>query len=712
MPTRGRIVVVTSDQALVKDISGGPQGGAFEVAAVASAAEAQGKIERRTQSRVSWGLAVDLLTVPASDAETLSAAALQTRCWVPVLLEPEPSFDPAQTLPLRTLGWPLPADFVDKVAAARRPVVFLVEKSVFLARAVELSFKPTGIQPVVMQSAEGLAEYLLQSRRPIAPDQKGLWDRFMETFAERPVPVMAPGTSLGAPVGVVLSHVVAARFDAGRHAAVEVDRRLRERIPDAVCYFVGNLDPVRNAAESLKSRREARLPRAQAELLASLLAAVENQSPAPAKPSILLVDRDIEAVAVLARALMAEGFRVEMARASDEAAGLVNAPGQFHAAVVGLSFAMSFSYGIDEGPNLARRLRAADPDLRLIFMVDLYPLERAVREMSRAIELGADDAVVKPVDPGRLLAGVERALQRRRMALAYAEFSRQAPAHGVEGVTPHPDNLVAGRYDLVFQIGEGGMGLVYLASDRQLGRKVALKRMRAEIKASPANRQRFWDEAKIISRLSHPYIVGVHEIIEHEGDLYLVLDYVDGKPLSDILAERRRLSLMESYKVLGHVCQGVEFAHRCHILHRDLKPSNILVDANGYSKVTDFGLAREIKEAVSLLTQKDMGGTLAYMAPEQHLGRCGRPSDVYSLGVCLYEMLTGELPFKGPDYLVQKERRLYKPAGQLAPNLPPGTDELIERVLDPEARGRLGSALGLAHELAKLAGVRPSRPGA
>lgn len=267
-----------------------------------------------------------------------------------------------------------------------------------------------------------------------------------------------------------------------------------------------------------------------------------------------------------------------------------------------------------------------------------------------------------------------------------AEEKDSGPA--AESGTP----LLARKYELREKIGEGGMGLVFQGYDRALRRKVAIKEMRPELRADAKERERFIKEARIISQMNHPYIVGIHDIFEQDGELYLVFDYVDGKPLSSIIEESGRLTLEQCLGIFRCVCPAVEFAHQSSVLHSDLKPANIMVDSNGFAKVMDFGLARELQATMSKLSlTASPGGTLAYMAPEQHVGRAGRPSDVYALGVCLYEMLAGKRPFSGPDFLAQKERMDFPPLETAAPGLPAGIGTLLTAVLDPNPRRRTES---------------------
>lgn len=263
--------------------------------------------------------------------------------------------------------------------------------------------------------------------------------------------------------------------------------------------------------------------------------------------------------------------------------------------------------------------------------------------------------------------------------------------------------VIGGKYELVKQIGSGGMGLVFLAKDLKLGRQVAIKRMRDEFRYSSEDRGRFLREAMIVARLVHPYIVALHEIIEQDGDTYLIMEYMDGKPLASILSEVKRLELKECRELFNFVCQAVDFAHRSDVLHLDLKPGNIMIERNGFAKVMDFGLAYETKSFLAKKSSdEDVGGTLVYMAPEQHAGEPVAASDIFALGVCLYECLTGRHPFDGPDYLAQKERMNYKQPSEVQPGLPPGIDDLMTKLLQPDPKHRLSKALELLESLKKL----------
>lgn len=271
------------------------------------------------------------------------------------------------------------------------------------------------------------------------------------------------------------------------------------------------------------------------------------------------------------------------------------------------------------------------------------------------------------------------------------------PALPASGLT-----TLAGRYELKRGIGEGGMGVVYEGWDRELTRRVAVKKMHSWLKSSAQEYERFKYEAKIVGRLRHPNIVGVHSIIEQEDEIYLVFDYVDGKTLAEILKVKKRFPVEECRDIFSGVCSAVHYAHKSNIIHRDLKPANIMLDVSGYAYVMDFGLASELRDSLSRVTHQTTSGTPAYMAPEQHAGVVKRESDIYAMGVCLYEMLTGELPFRGQDPLKLKRLKDYREVSAMLPWLPAGVDDLLSRALEPEPSQRMADALDFLDALKKL----------
>jgi serine/threonine-protein kinase len=206
-----------------------------------------------------------------------------------------------------------------------------------------------------------------------------------------------------------------------------------------------------------------------------------------------------------------------------------------------------------------------------------------------------------------------------------------------------------GRYRLEARIGAGGMSTVYRATDETLQRQVAIKLMNREIATESDQLERFRREARAVAQLSHPHIVGVIDYGEDDGRPYIVFEYVEGETLKERIRRTGRLPITEAVAYAIEIARALGTAHAHHIVHRDVKPQNVLIDDEGAAKVTDFGIARTLDEE-GLTADGRVLGTTDYVSPEQALGRSVTgQSDLYSLGIVLYEMLTGEVPFKGEN---------------------------------------------------------------
>jgi tetratricopeptide (TPR) repeat protein/DNA-binding beta-propeller fold protein YncE len=253
------------------------------------------------------------------------------------------------------------------------------------------------------------------------------------------------------------------------------------------------------------------------------------------------------------------------------------------------------------------------------------------------------------------------------------------------------------RFEILREIGRGGMGVIYEAKDKELGRRVAIKRMRDEIAITPREMEKFIQEARTVARLKHPNIVDIYDIVREET-CYLIFEYIDGHSLEYIIGNKGRLSLQKAMEILKQVCSAISYAHRENVIHLDLKPSNILINSQNISKVTDFGIARIAKDTI-LRTSGETTGTFAYMSPEQHFGSYDKSSDIYSLGVTFYEILAGELPFKGPDFLAQKREMVYRPASELVPDLPKQIDNIINKCLQSDKEKRYKTIDELLREM-------------
>jgi serine/threonine protein kinase len=208
---------------------------------------------------------------------------------------------------------------------------------------------------------------------------------------------------------------------------------------------------------------------------------------------------------------------------------------------------------------------------------------------------------------------------------------------------------LSGRYRLEARIGAGGMATVYRALDQTLQRRVAVKLMNREVASDSDQLERFRREARAVAQLSHPHIVGVIDAGEDEGRPYIVFEYVEGETLKERIRRQGQLPITEAVAYAIEIARALGAAHATHIVHRDVKPQNVLIDEEGSAKVTDFGIARTLDEE-GLTADGRVLGTTDYVSPEQALGhRVTGQSDLYSLGVVLYEMLTGEVPFKGEN---------------------------------------------------------------
>jgi len=223
-------------------------------------------------------------------------------------------------------------------------------------------------------------------------------------------------------------------------------------------------------------------------------------------------------------------------------------------------------------------------------------------------------------------------------------------------VSSQVGTLLGNRYRLEQQIGSGGMSTVYVAFDTTLERRVAIKLMHRDIAADSAQLERFRREARAIAQISNPYVVGVIDAGEETDDgdegrttPYIVLEYVSGETLKDRIRRDKRLPIDEAVAYAIEIARGLEAAHDHQIVHRDIKPQNVLIDEEGTAKVTDFGIARTLTQE-GLTADGRVLGTTDYVSPEQALGRdVTGQSDLYSLGIVLFEMLTGDIPFHGEN---------------------------------------------------------------
>ena len=280
--------------------------------------------------------------------------------------------------------------------------------------------------------------------------------------------------------------------------------------------------------------------------------------------------------------------------------------------------------------------------------------------------------------------------------------------------------LLGGRYRLDAQIGRGGMSTVYRAFDVVLERPVAIKLMHRETAADSDQLERFRREARSVAQLNHPQIVTVIDASEDSspdgeaGSPYIVLEYVDGETLKDLIRREGPLEITQAIAYAIEIARALGAAHERQIVHRDVKPQNVLVGAEGGAKITDFGIARTLTEE-GLTMDGRVLGTTDYVSPEQALGQpVTGQSDLYSLGIVLYEMLTGQVPFRGesPVAVAMKHVREDIPDVQtLRPELSAATAAVLDRAVAKDLSRRYPSAASMAADLEEVLAIETSRSG-
>lgn len=272
--------------------------------------------------------------------------------------------------------------------------------------------------------------------------------------------------------------------------------------------------------------------------------------------------------------------------------------------------------------------------------------------------------------------------------------------------------LLNDRYQLLEQLGKGGMAVVYRARDLMLERLVAVKVLREDYSSDPAFQERFRQEAKAAANLSHPNIVTVHDFGLDQGQLFIIMEYVPGTDLKTVIQKRGRFTPEEALPLLIQACAGIGYAHRAGLVHCDVKPQNILVMPDQRLKVTDFGIARALATIQPEEQSEVVWGSPQYFAPEQASGSAPSPaSDVYSLGVIMYEMLTGSLPFQGVKAaeLARLHLEVEPPRlTEMVPELPPVLEQIQSKVLSKEPSQRYRTADQLGRVLLNFGNTRSS----
>jgi CheY-like chemotaxis protein len=448
---------------------------------------------------------------------------------------------------------------------------------------------------------------------------------------------------------------------------------------------------------------------------------------------ILIIEDDRLLLETTSAFLQSEGFLTQSA--SDGIQGLELATsGDFD--LVLTDFVLPSLNGVE----ICRRLRERGVRTPVIMLTGE---KREEIDKVLGLELGADDYLIKPVGMRELLARIHAVLRRnssgregtgtksrggrecpkcRFLNPSETRFCgecgtpltalRPVPASRTETLKTPITELTTGvtfarRYQIIEELGHGGMGRLYKVLDKEIQEKVALKLLNPEIASDEETIERFRNELKLARRISHKNVCRMFDINREEGTYYITMEYIEGEDLKSLIRRIGPLTVRKAVFIARQVCDGLAEAHRFRVIHRDLKPQNIMVDKEGNARVMDFGIARSLR--VKGVTGAGMMiGTPEYMSPEQVDGReTDERSDFYSLGVSLFEMLTGRLPFEGDTMLGIALKQKNDPPPdprKINPQIPQGLGRIILKCLDKEKARRYERAEDLLADLDAVAG--------
>lgn len=405
----GKVLVVTSGKELLDEMLPSLSGRGLEPVVVPNHKYAAARLSQGDCS----AMVVDFSRIPPAERDSfLELHAVYPKVSL-FTLESVGSIAPTLNSPLRRLPWPLPLGFADQVRVTARMVVLLADQVLFSTNAVQTALQQSGVQPILLETANGLAGFIRSQNeaRIIASQPKQ---------AKKSWSLLGGGSEEAAPAGPLPVNVVVAQFGGTQKQAEALDAAIRAETPEAVSYLISGAELVKTALGLLKDGSPVALPRDQAGRIAGII--VENVEGADVRlkkretERILLLDNFKPSVTTLSQALMGAGYEVVSTMDGTEALNMCQ-KGAFHLAVLGTAA----TAGQFSGAELATKMRERDPDLRIIFMVDQYPLKAALKGVSQVVELGLDDALLKEgtgmVEPSRLIFSVQKALERRFLLL-------------------------------------------------------------------------------------------------------------------------------------------------------------------------------------------------------------------------------------------------------------------------------------------------------
>ena len=304
-----------------------------------------------------------------------------------------------------------------------------------------------------------------------------------------------------------------------------------------------------------------------------------------------------------------------------------------------------------------------------------------------------------------------RAIPDRTAAPTVTSWTIPGAAHGEPGPAGNipVGGLLGGRYEILAQLGEGGMGAVYKALDHELDRVLAVKLIRDRYANEPAMLTRFKRELVLARQITHRNVIRIFDLGVADGMRFISMEYVEGRTLSSMLKEKGKLHPAQAVGIVRQICEGLVVAHKEGVIHRDLKPANVMIEAEGRVVIMDFGIARALDRS-TLTSTGSIIGTPVYMSPEQAQGgTLDARSDLYTLGIIFYELLTGELPFKADNVMTTLLMRCQQdpvPPNQVDPSVPPALNKIILKAMTRDAGHRYQNASEMLEDLEAFEGRR------
>lgn len=411
---------------------------------------------------------------------------------------------------------------------------------------------------------------------------------------------------------------------------------------------------------------------------------------------ILVVEDDLALLETLKSFLETEDF--EVITAGDGEKGLDQASRERVDLIV-----LDLGLPSIDGFEVCRRLRAQD---NMTPVIMLSGEKKDELDKATGLDVGADDYVVKPFGTKELLSRIKAVLRRATPKVEErGDYYARTQTLDITPKTFKKGSIIAGRYEILEELGRGGMGRVFRVADKKIGEEVALKLLNPAVAADKKTIERFRNELKIARKIAQRNVCRMFDLSDEEGMPYITMEYVPGEDLKSLLIKTGQLTVKKVVSITKQVCEGLAEAHRMGVVHRDLKPQNIMIDKEGNARIMDFGIARSltmkgITEAGTVM------GTPDYMSPEQLEGQdIDQRSDIYSLGVILFEMIAGRVPFEGESTLdVALKHKTETPPDprEINPRVTEGMSRVILTCLEKDKEKRYQDVDDLVSDLVKI----------